>query len=203
MSNTAENTTEEASGIIPLIPGILVIVMVLGFFAFYKQDPHSLRYLIGKSIVVPYCNLGLLFYLLYAATIPFLKKHLVERQAYINEGVRDFEERDGAIAQKYRETKKRLATVEEEITKIIDKAESLASDESKEIIKKAHAQAERLQSETESAAAQELRKVQQSVQKEMIEAAFEKAEELLKQKLTPEEHTRLQNDYLEELGARS
>jgi F-type H+-transporting ATPase subunit b len=70
------------------------------------------------------------------------------------------------------------------------------------IVAEAEAKAERMRTDAQFLATQEMKQIRQDLWREALDSATHAAEELLKQRVTPADQERLAEDYLAELGGR-
>ncbi len=98
---------------------------------------------------------------------------------------------------KYREYEKKLATLEEEAKKILEAFIEQGQKEKERIIKEAHETAERIKQQAEFYVQQELEKAREELRKEVAELSVKLAEQIIKEKITPEDHKRLVQEFIE------
>lgn len=187
--------------IAPITPVIMLGVLFSGYWLYTHSAVGSSGYIVGKKLLVPYGNLGLLFWLLLWKLWPGIQKSLQERSQRIAEAVRDFDSREDAIFSQYKEIEEKLAGVEAETAEILDRASSSARNEAVQALVKAEQRAERIRTDAEQLAGHESLKVQQEVQRLLVERAFRQAETLLAEQMNDEAQAGLQQDFLTKLGA--
>jgi F0F1-type ATP synthase membrane subunit b/b' len=176
-------------------------VLFSGFWLYSHSPVGSSGYIVGKKLLVPYGNLGLLFWVLLSRLWPGIQQGLVNRSQQISVAVQDFESREDAIILKYKEIKEKLAHVDGETTEIVENAKAAAQREAVLTVEKAEHRAGRIRSDAKHLANHESLKVQQEVQRLMIERAFGQAETLLSEQMTEDDETALQQEFLKKLGA--
>ena len=183
------------------IPALILSIMAVGFFMYWKAEPNSARFVLGKKFLVPFANLSLLLYFLLAIIVPLIIDYLPKRQEEIEEGIRSFEQQNSEIAQRYRVFKEKLEKIEDEEKAILEQANSFAKKEAEKIVQDAILSSEKTKDDAEKMAEQELLRVQGELRSKVIEQSFARAEVLLNEKISTQELERLDNEYLNQLGA--
>lgn len=203
-----------------IIPIFIIALMAVSFLMYWKTQPSALprelaaaphssiwqfpaywgRYEWGKYFLMPLSNFLLFMYLLLSRVLPLLSANLWTRHLHIKQSLQSFEERSDEIADRYRHVKEKLAHVDEEVAVILSRAQENSLLEKTKIRERAQKQAQRIVQEAELLGSQEVRKVQQELQAELIERAFAKAESLLLQTITSDDQARLERDYLQHVG---
>jgi F-type H+-transporting ATPase subunit b len=95
----------------------------------------------------------------------------------------------------------KLASLESESEKIIAQYEKQGIEAKARILKEAEAAAEKLEEQAKRNIEHEFKQAQQSLQKEILEKALVKAEDLLKARITDQDQERLVDEYLEKVVA--
>lgn len=183
-----------------IVPIFIIALMAFSFLFYWKADPHSAQYMWGKYFFMPLSNFLLFMYIFLALVAPVISKLLAERHVHVSNSLQSFAERSDEIAQRYREVKEKLEVVDDETDAIVARAKDLAETEKAKILKSAQSQAERIKAEAETLGSQEVRRAQQELQTELIDRAFQRAEDLLASNLTADDKKRLETDFLQHVG---
>ncbi|WP_022853946.1 F0F1 ATP synthase subunit B [Thermodesulfatator atlanticus] len=106
-------------------------------------------------------------------------------------------EKRAEAERKYKEYEAKLATLEEEAKKIMEAFIEQGEKEKERIIQEALATAERIKQQAEFYVQQELEKAREELRKEVAELSVKMAEQIIKEKITPEDHKRLVKEFIE------
>ncbi|WP_457756285.1 F0F1 ATP synthase subunit B [Thermodesulfatator indicus] len=98
---------------------------------------------------------------------------------------------------KYKEYEAKLATLEEEARKIMEAFIEQGEKEKERIIKEAYETAERIKQQAEFYVQQELEKAREELRKEVAELSVKMAEQIIREKITPEDQKRLVKEFIE------
>lgn len=183
-----------------LFPLLVLAFMAGTFLLYWKAPADSWQTRMSHQFFLPLANFFLFAYLILAKTMPMLAKHFRERHTKIAEGIQAFSQQTGAMAERFEEIEKKLENVDEESKEIIERAKTLAEQEKENVISNAKSKAEKIGDEAEASLAQELRRMQQAVQKEAVEQSFAEAQEIVKKHFSAEDQQRLEKEYLQTLG---
>jgi len=186
-----------------LIPLFFFALMVLGLVIYFDPSSHSVaewRMILGKKLLVPYANLGLLVYIILLKTLPFLSEHLKERNKLIADGVCDFEKRNDNIVLQYKQTKEKLANVTKETEEIIARAVSLAKEDKLKSIEQSKLIAERIKRDAEKVIKQELQHIKNDMQRGLLHKTFTEANELINSHLDDNDQVRFREEFLQSVG---
>ncbi len=185
-----------------LIPLFFFLLMVIGLLVYFDPTASSIpewRIILGKKLLVPYANLGLLLYIILYYAVPPLNDYLRERRQTIEEGIKDFEQRSDNVALQYKEIKEKLSHVDEEVEQIIARAKALAEEEKQKSIEQSRQAAARLKKDAENLLQQEYHQMENEMRQELLNKAFAEVDEILKGHLTEEDQKRFQEDFLSDV----
>lgn len=186
-----------------MIPLGFLSLLIFSYALYYVSPPHSVAYAVCKNLLMPASNLGILLYLILSRALPGLVEFLKTRRQEITDGIVSFNERDDVIAQKYHEIKEKLANVDEEKKSILERAQKLAGDEGGELRDQADRKSKRRLEEVRNQIEQEIKRMEGDMQRTLLEKSFEEAYSLLQKEIKDDDQRRLQEDYLQKLGAES
>ncbi len=137
---------------------------------------------------------GILGYLL-VKKVP-VKDFFIKRSQEIAAALTDLEDKKAAAALAVKDAEARLAEVAAERDKIIQQYVAEGELEKGKILAKAEEVAARIKDMAQITIQQETKKAAQQLKQELVETAAQLSEGLLTQKITPEDHQRLVEEYL-------
>ena len=153
------------------------------------------------DLVMRFLNFAILMGIL----VYFARKPVVEGIKGSIESVRtlinDAETSRKQAEVRMKEAEDRLAAVDQEMEALIQTARTESEVEKKRILEEAEGAVERLKKEARLSIQQELKKSQEILRKEVAETAVAIAEEIIREKITPEDHQRFVDEYLDNLEA--
>ncbi|MCI5160711.1 MAG: ATP synthase F0 subunit B [Candidatus Electrothrix sp. AX5] len=168
----------------------------------------------GESHVAPMITKAKLWDLLwralnFAALIFIMVKFLARpiaaglggRKRQIQDELETMQEKRDEAEQAYKAFELRLAGMEGEMTKLVEKAKAMAEDEKTRILAEAEASATDIRRQAEAAVQGALAKATGKLQAEIADQAVAMAEELIVKNLTPEDQVAITEQYLERVGA--
>lgn len=123
------------------------------------------------------------------------------RKRQIQDELETMQEKRDEAEQAYKAFELRLAGMEGEMTKLVDKAKAMAEDEKTRILAEAEASATDIRRQAEAAVQGALAKATGKLQAEIADQAVAMAEELIVKNLTPEDQVAITEQYLERVGA--
>lgn len=123
------------------------------------------------------------------------------RQASVKNELEDLEMRRDEAEKQYREFEAKLATVEKDIDKIVDKAVAQAEVEKTKIIEKAEQAVDDMKRQAELAIQNEIVEARRDLKNDIADKAAVMAEELIIKNLTPEDQVKIIENYLDKVGA--
>jgi len=118
------------------------------------------------------------------------------REAIENE-YKELEEKKAEAEARYKEYEAKLATLEEEAKAIMEAFIEQGKKEKERIIKEAHETAERIKQQAEFYVQQELEKARAALRQEVAELSVKLAEQIIREKITPEDQKRLVQEFIE------
>jgi len=126
---------------------------------------------------------------------------LSARQKKIRDEIETLEAQKAASEKSFNEFQAKLATVESDIDKIVDRAIAQAEVEKVKIIEKAEKAAEDLKRSAEMAINNEIALARKMLKNEVADQAAAMAEELIVKNLKPEDQVAIIENYLDKVGA--
>ncbi|WP_136807993.1 ATP synthase F0 subunit B [Desulfosediminicola flagellatus] len=126
---------------------------------------------------------------------------LAGRQKQIKDEIEDLEARKAAAEKSYQEFEAKLATVEKDIDKVVDKAIAQAQVEKAKIIEKAEQAAEDIKRQAERTIHKEIMEAKRYLKNDVADQAAVMAEELIVKNLTDADQVKIVEDYLAKVGA--
>lgn len=156
----------------------------------------------GKEMIFQIINFFLLAALLvyvyrrYSAGNGGFKKRSLDVQMAMEEAAREKKKAE----EKYREYQTRIARLDEEVKKILERAREDAAKEREAILVEARSQAEKFSRQAEFTARQEIEQAKRELRKEAAGLAAEMAAGILKKAITPEDQKNWIRGYTEKIG---
>lgn len=126
---------------------------------------------------------------------------LSARRNKIKDEIETLEQQRATAEEQYESFKAKLATVESEIDKVVDRAVAQAEVEKAKILEKAEQAAEDLKRSAEMAIQNEITEARRTLKNEVAEQAAIMAEELIVKNLTDDDQVKIIDNYLEKVGA--
>lgn len=126
---------------------------------------------------------------------------LVGRQQHIKDELDDLKAKRDEAERSYKEFEARLAGMEKEMDKVVEKAIAQAENEKARIIEDAERAAEDIKRQAEAAVQAELVKTRRLLRNEVADQAAAMAEELIVKNLTPADQVTITEQYLDRVGA--
>ncbi len=126
---------------------------------------------------------------------------LSARRNKIKDEIADLEQKKTDAEQSYVDFQAKLATVEAEIDKVVDRAVAQAEVEKTKIIEKAEQAADDLKRSAEQAVQNEVTEARNYLKNEVAEQAAVMAEELIVKNLTDDDQVKIIENYLDKVGA--
>ena len=184
---------------------IILLLSLLSSFAFAAEHgagaEHGLEGQTLKTIIYQAINIIIIF----GALIYFMKKPLSDffknkRQAYLHEAEKV------AIAKKAAEVeqgnlKNKLSLLESTAAESASRARAEAADMKNAMIKEAQVLSEKIKNEASGAAKLEIEKAKNQLKEQMIKEAMELSRSQLAQKVSREDHLRLQGEFITKIQA--
>ncbi len=126
---------------------------------------------------------------------------LAARQKRIKDDIEDLEAKRSAAEKSYRDFEAKLATVERDIDKIVEKAVAQAELEKVKIIERAEQAAADIKRQAEMAIQKEIMEARRTLKNEVADKAAAMAETLIVKNLTAVDQVKIVEDYLAKVGA--
>lgn len=158
-----------------------------------KQIPYSVYVL----------NFAILMYGYYALGKKPMKAALVERRASIAKEIEEAQKMKKEAKQRAKKYQAKLEGLDQELEGAKQALIDAGKADKERIVREAQEKAARMERDAKALLEQETRQAHEDLVKETIEAAVREAEELLKQRVLPEDHERLAEDFLAQLGKKS
>ena len=143
------------------------------------------------------------FLILVAVLYKFAKDPIVNlfrarKEAILNE-YEDLMAKKREAERRYAELQEKLKGLEEEAKRLMEAFREQGEREKERIIAEAKENAERIKQQAELYIQQEVNKARAELQREVAEMAVKMAEELIRKNITPEDHKRLFNEFIEKV----
>ena len=126
---------------------------------------------------------------------------LTGRQQQIREELDDLTRRRDEAERSYKEFEVRLAGMEREMERVVEKAIAQAQTEKERILAEAERAAEDIKRQAQAAVQAEMEDAKRLLREEVAEQAAAMAEELIVRNLTPADQIAITEQYLERVGA--
>lgn len=126
---------------------------------------------------------------------------LAGRQKRVKDEIEELEAKRAAAEKSYRDFESKLATVEKDIDKIVEKAVAQAELEKVKILERAEMAAADIKRQAELAIQKEIMDARRYLKDEVADKATAMAESLIKKNLTPGDQVKIVEDYLAKVGA--
>jgi len=126
---------------------------------------------------------------------------LAARQKKIKDEIEDLQQKRAEAEKSYNDFQAKLASVESEIDKIVDRAVAQAEIEKVKIIEKAEQAAHDIKRSAEMAIQNELTEARRTLKNEVAEQAAIMAEKLIVNNLTADDQAKIIDNYLAKVGA--
>lgn len=154
-----------------------------------------------KDLAFRIMNFAVLLFLLVKFTAKPIGSGLAARRKQIKDELEDLETRKQTAQDSYRDFEAKLATVEQEIDLVVEKAVAQAQVEKTKILEKAEQAAADIQRQAEMTIQKEIMEARRSLKNEVAEQAAVMAEGLIVKNLTQDDQVKIVEDYLAKVGA--
>lgn len=154
-----------------------------------------------KDLLWRILNFIVLMFLLVKFGAKPIASVLSGRQKRIRDELEDLQHRRNEAERQYREFEAKLASVEQDIDTIVEKAVAQAEIEKNKIIEKAEKAVDDMKRQAELAIHNEVVEARRALKNEMAEQAAVMAEELIVKNLKPEDQVQIIENYLNKVGA--
>lgn len=157
-----------------------------------------------KGMPVPFLallvNAAILFGGLFWIGRKGLKQGLIDRRQRIIQGMEDAAKMKKQAREQLAQYEKKLADIEAEVERLRREMRQAAEVERANILAEAKARRERMERDARQLIEQELHAAREELRKDTIRGAVESATELLRERITPEDRSRLDREYLGTVG---
>ncbi len=154
-------------------------------------DPAKLDDLLWRTV-----NFLVFAAILYKLAAKPIKEFFSKRRMDISSEIQDLETQKIRVQKALKEAKAQLAAVAAEREQIIQQYIAEGEAEKAKIIAKAEQAAQRLKDMAAMTIAAETKKAAAELKKEIVEAAIQLSEQIVREKIVPEDQQRLVDDYL-------
>ncbi len=141
-------------------------------------------------------NFVIFLWLLYKFTGNYIKKQFIDRKQNIASAIEEAQKSREEAKRHLEEARGKIANLEREISHILEQAEKEKNEQIARIREETQRMVARLKEQAKVATELEVKKAKQELQQEAIELAVNMAENLLKEKITPEDQKNLFADYV-------
>ena len=167
------------------------------------MDVQELVGIVPWTFIAQICNLFIQVYLIKRFLFKPINQILEKRKAMADAQIQDaVKEKEQAEAMKA-EYEQNMQDVKNRANEILVTAQKTAAIQSEEIIKEASAQAAAMKSKAENDIAQEKRKAVNEIKDEIGGMAMEIAGKVIEREISEDDHTKLINDFIENVGETS
>lgn len=180
-----------------LLVAVLVLLAGVGT-AFAAGDGESVWRATDTYKVMNFTVLVVLLYLvLRKPAASFLNGRIVG----IEQQLADLEQRRAAAEKELAEYRRQLEAMDVEAREILEQYRSQGEDARKRILAEAEASAAKMREQARRNIEHEFARARARLQTEVMEAALVRAETLIQEKIGPEDHVRLTDEYLKKVVA--
>lgn len=181
--------------------GVCLWVCLLATSVFASEGGHGGGHGITHSQLMNFVWHVLNFSILVVVLVKFLKKPitdaLVGRREAIKASFDELERRRMDAEAQYAAYQKKMAEMDAEAERILKSFIEQGNAEKQKIIAQAQEAAERIKMQADLYVQQEVARAKLQLQREVGEMAVKMAGEIIKANITPDDHNRLINEYLE------
>ena len=167
------------------------------------MDVQELVGLVPWTFVAQICNLFIQVYLIKRFLFKPVNEMLEKRKALADAQIREAEKAKADADAIKTEYEQNMKEAKEKANEILTTAQRTAALQSEEVLKEAASQAAALKSKAESDIAQEKRKAVNEIKDEIGGMAVEIAGKVIEREISEEDHTKLINDFIENVGEAS
>lgn len=175
-------------------------MLLAEIFTYVRPEPASVISVNLWQILIALCNLVILFLLLKKFLFKPVKKTLEERQKAIDDQFAAAEEAQKTADDNKEQWEKQLATASDEAKDILKNAEETAAHRGDRIVADARDKADAILRQAESEADLERRKAQAEIKDNIIDISAELAGKMLEREINPDDHRRMIDAFIEEMG---
>jgi len=152
-----------------------------------------------KTVVYHAINLAILLWLIVKFAGPNVKAALKGRAQRVGQEIEEAAALHSEAKSMLDEYRDKLAGFEAQATTLLDDYRAMGEAERDRIIVDANAEAERIRQEAQRVAANEVNRAKEKLEAEIIDQAIDKAEMIIENQLSEEDHHRLVTEYFGQL----
>ena len=152
------------------------------------------------QVLISLCNLLILFLVLKHFLFKPVKKILAKRKEEVDRVYREAEEARSGAEENRLAWEEKISTAEEEAQGILDKATGNAKRRGEEIVGEARGKAEEIIRQAEEAAELEKTRAEGEIRQEIVDVSRLMTEKLLSREIKEEDHKKLIDSFLSEMG---
>ncbi len=167
------------------------------------MDVQELVGLVPWTFVAQICNLFIQVYLIKRFLFKPVNEMLEKRKALADAQIREAEKAKADADAIKTEYEQNMKEAKEKANEILTTAQRTAALQSEEVLKEAASQAAALKSKAESDIAQEKRKAVNEIKDEIGGIAVEIAEKVIEREISEEDHTKLIDEFIANVGEAS
>ena len=153
------------------------------------------------EFVFPAINFIIYAALLYVFALPALRSFLRSRREEVLTAMAHASSKKQQAEALVSEYRGKLAAVDQEVQSIHASFQRQAEAEKDKLIKEAHALGAKIRDDARFLADQEVKAAQQGIRQEMASRAEAAARDLLQRNISPADHTRLAQDFIQSIGS--
>jgi len=176
---------------------VIALFMAMNVYAAgdggHAVGPGDLKFLYGIANFVILASL--LYYLLRKAVPEFFRSRATKTKMTIDEARKSYDE----AYRQYEEIEAKLKNADVESKELIATIKEEAEAEKLNIVKRARELAEKIKTDSERIAEQEVKKAGVALKKEAIKLSTELAEELIKQKISNDDQVKLSSNFVSQV----
>ncbi len=154
-----------------------------------------------KDLGLRIMNFAVLVFLLVKFAAKPIGAGLAGRRKQIKDEIEDLEAKKAAAEKSYSEFEAKLASVEQDIDKVVDRAIAQAQVEKAKIIEKAEQAAADIKRQAEMLIQKEIMEAKRTLKNDVADQAAVMAEALIVKNLTADDQVKIVEDYLAKVGA--
>lgn len=167
------------------------------------MDVQELVGLVPWTFVAQICNLFIQVYLIKRFLFKPVNEMLEKRKALADAQIREAEKAKADADAIKTEYEQNMKEAKEKANEILTTAQRTAALQSEEVLKEAASQAAALKSKAENDIAQEKRKAVNEIKDEIGGMAVEIAEKVIEREISEEDHTKLIDEFIANVGEAS
>jgi F-type H+-transporting ATPase subunit b len=151
------------------------------------------------SLLFKFLNVAIFVAIIYRLGAKKIGEFFKNRRQQAREAIEGAVGKEGEAARQLKEWKERIAGTEEEAKKIVEASVTEGRNLKAKLLKEAEEEARAILEQARVAAAEEVKRIRAMLGKELAAISASKAEALLREKMTPEHHKRLVEEFLRKM----